>query len=78
MVCKTRTCTLVIATDADSSNGLNTEVKLLRAEMKDCTSQVKRLTKEFHEFKRVVEVTQLEVDATRLTVIELTNKLKDL
>ena len=66
-----------IATDADSSLGLNTEVKL-RAEVKDCTSQVKRLTKEFYEFKKVVEVTQLEVDATCLTVIELTNKPKDL
>ena len=60
------------------STGLNTEIKLLRAEMKDCTSQVERLTKEIYEFKRVVEVTQLEVDATRLIVIELTNKLKGL
>ena len=67
-----------IATDADSSTGLNTEIKLLRAEMKDCTSQVERLTKEIYDFKRVVEVTQLEVDATRLIVIELTNKLKGL
>ena len=41
--------------------------------MKDCTSQVERLTREFYEFEKVVEVTQLEVDATRLTVIELTN-----
>ena len=44
----------------------------------DCVCKVKRLTKKFYEFKRVVEETQLEVDATRLIVIELTNKLKDL
>ena len=69
---------IIIATDADSSTALNTEIKLLRAEMKDCASQVERLTKEIYEFKKVVEVTQLEVDATRLIVIELTNKLKGL
>lgn len=72
MACKLYTwCTCILPYATDSL----TEVKLLRAEMKDCTSQVERLTK---EFKMVVEVTQLEVDATRLIVIELTNKLKDL
>ena len=46
--------------------------------MKTCTTQVTKLTKEFDEFKKVVEAAKLEVDATRLIVIELTNTLKDL
>ena len=50
----------------------------LLAEVKTCNTQVAKLTKEFDEFKKVVEATQSEVDATRLIVIELTNKLKDI
>ena len=46
--------------------------------MKTCSTEVAKLTKEFNEFKKVVEATQSEVDATRLVLIELTNKLKDL
>ena len=57
---------------------LHTDVVLLRAEMKTCSTEVAKLTKEFNEFKKVVEATQSEVDATRLVLIELTNKLKDL
>lgn len=54
------------------------DVVLLRTEMKTCSTQVTRLAKEFDEFKEVVEAAKSEVDATRLIVIELTNKLKDL
>ena len=50
----------------------------LLAEVKTCNTQIAKLTKEFDEFKKVVEATQSEVDATRLIVIELTNKLKDI
>ncbi len=44
--------------------------------MKTCSTQVAKLTKEFNEFKKVVVAAQSEVDATRLIVIDLTNKLK--
>ena len=44
--------------------------------MKACSTQVAQLTKEFNEFKKVVEATQSEVDG--LVLIELTIKLKDL
>lgn len=53
-------------------------ILLLRAEMKTCSTQVAKLTREFDEFKKVVEAAQSEVDATCLIVIELTNRLKDI
>ena len=46
--------------------------------MKTCSTQVAKLTREFDEFKKVVEAVQSEVDATCLIVIELTNRLKDI
>ena len=61
-----------------STQQLHVDVVLLRAEMKTCSTQVAKLTKEFDKFKKVVEAAQSEVDATRLIVVELTNKLKDL
>ena len=56
---------------------MNVEVNLLRAEMKDCTNQVARLSNEFYEFKKVVETVQFELSATCNIVTKLTNKLKD-
>ena len=46
--------------------------------MKQFSYQVERLAKEFGEFKKVVETAQMECDATRQIVIELTNTLKEL
>ena len=59
-------------------SSVSSELKQLKAEMKQFYYQVERLAKEFGEFKKVVEATQIECDVTHQIVIELTNGLKEL
>ena len=54
------------------------EVTVLRAEMKQCTDQVQRLTREFSEMKKEVLAARKEVDTTRFTLTEISNKLKEI
>ena len=54
------------------------EVTVLRAEMKQCTDQVQRLTREFSEMKKEVLAARKEVDTTRFTLTVISNKLKEI
>lgn len=54
------------------------EVNVLRAEMKQCTDQVEKLTREFSEMKKEVEAAREEVDTTRFVLTEITSKLKEI
>ena len=54
------------------------EVTVLRAEMKQCTDQVQRLTREFSEMKKEVLAARKEVDTTRFALTEISNKLKEI
>ncbi len=53
------------------------EIKTLQDEMKNCIDHVLLLVKEFSQFKKVVEATQIEVNITRVAITELTNKLQE-
>ena len=55
-----------------------TEMTVLRAEMKQCTNQVQKLTKEFSEMKKAIEAAQDEVDSARYVLTEVTIKLKEI
>ena len=48
---------------------LHTDVVLLRAEMKTCSTEVAKLTKEFNEFKKVVEATRQNVDCRNILAL---------
>ena len=51
------------------------EVNALRAEMKHCTSQVEKLSREFGEMKKELEAARKEVDTTQYALSEITSKL---
>lgn len=51
------------------------EVEALRTEVRQCSEQVEKLTKEFQDMKSCIQETLKEVDRTRCAVTELTMKL---
>lgn len=55
----------------------DSEVNVLRAELKQCTDQMEKLTREFSEIKEI-EAAQEEVDTTRYALTEITTKLREI
>ena len=53
------------------------EVNILRQEMKHCTDQVEKLTKEFSEMKNEIEAAREEVDTTRSVLTEIKEIIKN-
>lgn len=59
----------------DQNTAYMLEAQALRSEMKHCTEQVEKLSREFNEIKKDIEAARKEVDTTRSTLTEITMKL---
>lgn len=74
-------CTCIHAYYAAFNTGLENidatkcEAQALRMEVKNCTEQVQKLSKEFEEIKMDVQAALKEVDGARCALAEITVKL---